>query len=303
MGRLIRHSWIKGPGSARIQTEFSVLTGEGADDMYVPHGISHKKKRGVMSYENIIFEVKEDRAFLTINRPPMNILNIATMEEMNDAITSLTDNKDVKVLVLTSAGEKAFSAGVDVTEHTADKVEKMLRVFHDVFRNLSKLDQVTIAAVKGFTLGGGCEVAIFCDMIFAADNLKIGQPEIKLAAIPPIALLIMPQLIGLKKASELLFTGKVIEAAEAERIRLVNKTVQLDTFDGELIDVIQPLTEQSLVGLKFSKKGGQLGLATSFPDGLEKIEKMYLEDLMASEDSHEGLKAFMEKRKPTWKNQ
>ncbi len=256
-----------------------------------------------MSYENIIFDVKKDRAFLTINRPPMNILNIATMEEMNDAITSLIDNKEIKVLILTSSGEKAFSAGVDVTEHTEEKVEEMLRVFHDVFRNLSKLNQVTVAAVKGFTLGGGCEVAIFCDMIFAAENLKIGQPEIKLAVIPPIALLIMPRLIGLKKASELLFTGKIIDAAEAERIGLVNKTVPLDTFDEELINFIQPLAELSLIGLKFSKRGIQLGLETSFPKGLEKIEKMYLEDLMASEDAHEGLKSFMEKRKPNWKNQ
>jgi cyclohexa-1,5-dienecarbonyl-CoA hydratase len=256
-----------------------------------------------MSYENIIFDVKEDRAFLTINRPPMNILNIATMKEMNDAITSLNDNKNIKALIITGSGEKAFSAGVDVTEHTEEKVEGMLQVFHDIFRNLSKLNQVTIAAARGFTLGGGCEVAIFCDMIFAADNLKIGQPEIKLSAIPPIALLLMPRLIGLKKASELLFTGKIIDAKEAERIGLVNKVVPLDSFDAELVSFIQPFSELSLIGLKFSKRGIQLGLETSFPEGLEKIEKMYLEGLMASEDAHEGLKAFMEKRKPIWKNQ
>jgi cyclohexa-1,5-dienecarbonyl-CoA hydratase len=253
-------------------------------------------------YENIIFETKDNKAFLTINRPPMNILNIATMEEVNDVLTSLSGNKDIKVLVISSTGEKAFSAGVDVTDHTEDKVERMLQVFHNIFRNMSTLDQVTIAALKGLTLGGGCEIAIFCDLAIAADNLKIGQPEIKLSVIAPIALLILPRLIGLKKTSELLLTGKIIEAAEAEQIGLINKAVPLASFDTELENFIQPFTELSLVGLKFSKKGINLGLETSFLEGLEKIEKIYIDELMVSEDAHEGLKAFMEKRKPLWKN-
>ena len=253
-------------------------------------------------YENIDFETKEDKAFLTINHPPLNILNISTMEEMNDALSSLIGNKEVKVLVISGSGEKAFSAGVDVADHTEDKVEKMLQVFHDIFRNLSKLDQVTVAALKGLTLGGGCEVAIFCDLIIAADNLKIGQPEIKLSVLPPIALLILPRLVGLKKASELLLTGRIMEAAEAEKIGLINKVVPLTSFDSELESFIQPFTELSLVGLKYSKKGINLGLETNFLEGLERIEKIYLEELMTSEDAHEGLKAFIEKRKPLWKN-
>jgi len=254
------------------------------------------------SFEHILFEIKDEKAFLTINRPPLNILNIAAMEEINEALTSLQGNQDVKVLIFSGTGEKAFCAGVDVSDHTEDKVGRMIDVFHDIFRNLSKLDQVTVAALKGLTLGGGCEVALFCDLIIAAENLKIGQPEIKLSVLPPIALLIMPRLVGLKKASELLLTGKTINAAEAERIGLVNKTTSLDNFDQELENFIQPLTELSLVGLKYSKKGLTLGLQTSFSEGLEQIEKMYLEELMASEDAHEGLKAFLEKRKPLWKN-
>jgi cyclohexa-1,5-dienecarbonyl-CoA hydratase len=253
-------------------------------------------------YENIIFETKEDIAFLTINRPPLNILNIPAMEEINDALNSFAGSKEVKALVISGNGEKAFSAGVDVVDHTEDKVEKMIQVFHDVFRNLSKLDQVTVAALRGLTLGGGCELAIFCDLIFAADNLKIGQPEIKLCVFPPIALLMLPRLVGLKKASELLLTGKIIEAQEAEQIGLINKVVPLASFDSELQSFIQPFKELSLVGLKYSKKGINLGLETNFLEGLDKLEKIYLEELMASEDAHEGLKAFMEKRKPLWKN-
>ncbi len=254
------------------------------------------------SYSNILFEIRGDKAFLTINRPPVNILDIATMEEMNDAIVSLIDNTDVKVLVLTSQGDKAFSAGVDVADHTKDKAEQMLEAFHAIFRNLQDIDAVTVAACKGLTLGGGCEVAIFCDLIFAADNLKIGQPEIKLSVIPPIALLILPRLVGLKQAAELLFTGKVIMAEKAEKIGLVNKVVPLDSFDSELEGFLQPFSELSLVGIKYSKKGLTLGLETDFKEGLKRIEKLYMNSLMSTEDAREGLNAFMEKREPIWKN-
>lgn len=254
------------------------------------------------NFQNIIFDIKGEKAFLTINRPPLNILNIAVMEEMNKALSSLAGNKEVKVLVISGSGEKAFSAGVDITDHTADKAEKMLQVFHDIFRNMLKIDQVTVAALRGLTLGGGCEIALFCDLAIAADNLKIGQPEIKLSVIAPVALLILPRLVGIKKASEMLLTGKIIEAAEAEKMGLVNKIVPLASFDSELEIFLKPFSELSLVGVKHSKKGIQLGLEASFLDGLERIEKTYLKELMATEDAHEGLKAFMEKRKPLWKN-
>lgn len=254
------------------------------------------------SYNNIIFSIEGDTAILTINRPPMNILNIATMEEMNDVLDNLTGSTQVKVLVISGTGEKAFSAGVDVSDHTEDKMDRMLEVFHGIFRKMSRLDQVTVAAIKGLTLGGGCEVAIFCDTIIAAENVKIGQPEIKLAVFAPIALLVLPRLVGLKKASELLLSGKAIDAKEAERIGLVNKVVPLESFESDVQEFIQPFLELSLIGIKYSKKGINLGLERNFADGLEKIEKIYREELMASEDAHEGLKSFLEKRKPIWKN-
>ncbi|MCJ7581811.1 MAG: enoyl-CoA hydratase/isomerase family protein [Candidatus Aminicenantes bacterium] len=254
------------------------------------------------SYENILFEIQGDKAFLCINRPPVNILDIATMEEINEVLVSLKGSTDVKVLVLTSTGDKAFSAGVDIADHTEDKAEQMLDTFHAIFRNLQDIDAVTVAACKGLTLGGGCEVAIFCDLIFAADNLKIGQPEIKLSVFPPVALLMLPRLIGLKHAAELLFTGKVITAEKAERIGLVNKVVPLESFTTELDRFIRPFSELSHVGIKYSKKGLALGLDTNFDEGLKKIEKLYMDSLMSTEDAKEGLKAFMEKRAPNWKN-
>jgi len=255
-----------------------------------------------MDYANILFEVKEDTAFLIIDRPPMNILDTATMEEMNEAFRSLRRRKDVKVLVISGSGDKAFSSGVDVSDHTGEKVEPMLRAFHGLFRNLLELDQVCIAAAKGYTLGGGCEVAMFCDLVFAADNLKIGQPEIKLSAVPPVALLVLPRIVGWKHAADLLLSGRVIDALEAQKIGLVNRVVPLDSFDTDLEAFIRPFSELSLVGLKYSKRGMLLGMEMPFLEALEQVEKMYLEELMSTRDAQEGLKAFLEKRKPVWKN-
>lgn len=255
-----------------------------------------------METTNILFESRDSRAYLTINRPPMNILNIATMQEINSVLTSLRQNRDVKVLVIRGAGDRAFSAGVDVAEHTEETVEEMLRVFNEMFRNLDRLPQVTVAGAKGYALGGGCELALFCDLIFAADTLKIGQPEVKLSVIPPVALLILPRLIGLKKASELLLSGKTIDAAEAENIGLVNRVVPAEEFDTQLEAFIQPFAELSLVGLEFTKKGIRTGLEMPFPQALDRVEKMYLQDLMSTKDAHEGLKAFLEKRPASWKN-
>jgi len=145
-------------------------------------------------------------------------------------------------------------------------------------------------------------VAMFCDLVFAADNLKIGQPEIKLSAVPPVALLVLPRIVGWKHAADLLLSGRVIDALEAQKIGLVNRVVPLDSFDTDLEAFIRPFSELSLVGLKYSKRGMLLGMEMPFLEALEQVEKMYLEELMSTRDAQEGLKAFLEKRKPVWKN-
>lgn len=254
------------------------------------------------TFDHIILEIRDERAFLIINHPPLNILNIPAMEEINKAIRSLRGSTDVKVLVLKGSGEKAFSAGVDVSDHTREKVARMLHEFHEIFRSLASIDQITVAALKGLTLGGGCEIALFCDLAVAADNLKIGQPEVKLSAVAPVALLILPQLVGLKKAAELLLSGKIIEAPEALQVGLVNAVFPLQSFDKNLDEYLKSYSELSLVGLKFSKRGIRLGLEKPFWEALKEMEQIYLGELMATKDAHEGLKAFMDKRKPQWKN-
>jgi cyclohexa-1,5-dienecarbonyl-CoA hydratase len=219
---------------------------------------------------------------------------------MNSALDELRNDDSIFVLVLTSAGDKAFSAGVDVADHTEDKVDEMIEVFHGIFKRLDEFSGITIAGVKGAALGGGCEVAIFCDMIFAADNLKIGQPEIKLAAFPPIALLTLPKIIPQKKAFEMILGGEVFRAEEALNIGLVNKVVPLDKFEEELDNFVKIFSSLSGSALKVTKQAFNKVKNLPFKDGLPEIEDIYLNKLMKLADAEEGLKSFLEKRKPVW---
>ena len=254
-------------------------------------------------YQFIIYEVKEGAAYLTINRPPLNWLDVATMKEMNQALDEvLVAGPEVKLLVIQAAGEKAFSVGVDVADHTEDKVESMIEVFHGIFRRLDKLEIPSLAAVKGAVLGGGCEVALFCDLVLAAENIKIGQPEIKLAVFPPVAAAALPAIVGPKKAYEIVLGGEAVRASEALAIGLVNKVVPVDQFADELANFVKRFTSLSGAALRSSKRALKAGVGKSFAAALGEIEKLYLEDCMKNADAHEGLASFLEKRAPVWRN-
>ena len=255
-----------------------------------------------MSYKFIKTEVKNNVGYLIINKPPYNVLDISTMKEMNQALDEFKQRDDLNVLVITAEGDKAFSAGVDVADHTEDKVNDMIETFHGIFKRLYEIPYITVAAVKGAVLGGGCEVAIFCDLIFAADNLKIGQPEIQLAVFPPIALLVLPKIIPTKKAFEIILGGLTYKADEALNMGLVNKVVPLDQFNEELEKFVGNFAKMSRSALKVTKEAFRKVQNLEFKEGLPVIEDLYLNKLMKLEDAHEGLNSFLEKRKPVWKH-
>lgn len=243
-------------------------------------------------------------AWISINRPPLNVLDIPTMEELNNALVAVKARElEVRALVITAEGDKAFSAGVDVADHTEDKVAYMIEVFHQIFHNLDALQIPTIAAVKGAALGGGCELAIFCDMVVASDRLKIGQPEIKVGVFPPLAVVMLPRLVPEKRAFELIAGGEVIRAEEAVALGLVNKIVPAENFDAEFGTFLRVFTTLSGAVLRSTKSALRAARGLPFADALRQVERIYLDELMVTGDAKEGLSAFLAKRAPVWQDQ
>ncbi len=254
-------------------------------------------------YKTINFQVDGAVARLALNSPPFNIINMAMMAEMVEALESLKDQPGVRALVIEAVeGSKAFSAGVDVADHTADKVHDMIYSFHRIFRLLDELNIPTLAVVNGAALGGGCELAIFCDMIVASERAKFGQPEIKVGVFPPIAAVMMARLMPRNLALELLLTGENIKADEAYRLGLVNRVAPPEELSAAADELIGKLTGLSGSILRYTRKAASLGATGSFAEALDAVEKLYLDDMMQAHDAHEGLDAFMEKRPPVWQD-
>jgi len=252
-------------------------------------------------YQHIKTETAGGVATLILAREPLNVLNIAMMREINEFLDSLAGDGDLKVILIKAEG-KAFSAGVDVGEHLGDQVVEMIEVFHGIFRRLEALGLVSIAQVQGAALGGGCEVAAYADLVVASQKAKFGQPEIQVGVMPPIACLILPRMIGPKKAMELVLTGQVVSAAEAKEMGLVNQVVPPQELEAATSELVSQLTRLSAVSLKQTRRAALIGLGQDEEQRLASIERIYLEEMMTSHDAEEGLKAFLEKRKPEWKN-
>ncbi len=254
-----------------------------------------------MSYENIILETENHVSRIIINQPPLNILDIETMAEIIGALKEIQQLEAIKAVVLIGAGTKSFSAGVKVQDHLPGKVKEMLRVFHGIFREMLNLKQPIIAVVNGHCLGGGCELAMFCDMVIASDKSTFAQPDIALGNFAPLALAAYPSFIWRKKVYEFLFIGDTLSAKEAEAIGLVNRVVpesDLKRTEEELVGKLQNL---SSVAIEASKMAMAVTFNEQFEKALDAIEGIYMEKLCPSADGLEGLEAFVEKRKPVWK--
>ena len=258
-----------------------------------------------MAYENILYEVKEGIATVTFNRPKaLNALNGALLAELSQALDTIVADEDIRVLVLTGAGDKSFVAGADISElATFDslKAKSFARKGHDIINKLQLLPITVIAAVNGFALGGGTEIAIACDFIYASENAKFGQPEINLGLIPGFGgTQRLPRLIGTNMAKELIFTGKMISAVEALQLGLVNKVVPQDKLMEEVLITAETVASKGKVSLREAKqavnKGMNVDLATGCGIEIDAFSLCY-----ASSDAKEGTSAFLEKRQAEFK--
>ena len=241
-------------------------------------------------------------ATVTLNRPPLNILDIQTIDRLGKAIEELASDPGVLIIVLRGAGDRAFSAGVAVQDHTPDKVVPMLESLHGTIRRLRDLEAVTVAAVQGHCLGGGMELAMSCDLVVATDDACFAQPEIELGCYPPVAAALLPSRIGAGLTLDLALTGRTLTCEEAERLGLVARRVPSGKLDEAVQELAAQITTKSAPVVRLAKKAVRAGRDLPFSEALAETERIYKEELLPLEDMAEGAAAFLEKRRAVWRN-
>jgi len=258
-----------------------------------------------MAFETLLVTREGGIVTVTVNRPKqLNAINLTMMRELDEVAAGLEDDADARVVIFTGAGDRAFLAGADIsgfqglTPITAltfgQKIQRL-------YSRIEALSQVTIAAVNGFALGGGCELTLCCDLVLAAETARFGQPEINLGLIPGAGgTQRLPRLVGLHRAKEIDFLGEMIDAQEAYRIGLANRVVPADRLMAEARALAEKILARPAVALRMIKEAMNEGYDLDLPKALA-IEAKAWAVAFASEDRTEGVTAFLEKRKPAFK--
>ena len=249
-------------------------------------------------YQRLTYELSGTLARITLNNRPLNVIDCRLCDELLLAFCDAERHSTITAIVI-QGSERAFSAGVDIASHDPHVFEPLLRKFHKVIRAIATSCKVTIASVRRHCLGGGAELALVCDLIYAADDAVFGFPEIKLASYPPVAMVVLPSVIGQKRAAELLLTARSLTAKEALEMGLVNGiAADPDTL---VTETLARLQQMSPAALAIAKEAFAPWDAKCFEKGLARSEQIYLDELMRTEDAKEGIKAYVEKRRPVWK--
>jgi len=259
-----------------------------------------------MEFKNILYTKEKGIAKIIINRPEVrNALNQATRWEIREVVEDIKKDKNVRVVIFTGAGDKAFVAGADITEFKGATPtimeERAATTGQQLFNDIESLPMPVIAMINGFCLGGGCELAMACDIRIASEKARFGQPEINVGIIPGAGgTQRLPRLVGWGRAKELIYTGRIIDAAEAERIGLVDKMVPADKLEETVNQLAETIVGKSPLIVNIAKKTINRGMYTDLAAGLS-YERSNLAFCFSTEDQKEGAAAFLEKRKPEFK--
>jgi cyclohexa-1,5-dienecarbonyl-CoA hydratase len=258
-------------------------------------------RRKPEEFEFVKFGVDKNLARITLHRPEHNLLNEAMLREIADSIILAGNHEDVKLIVLDSAC-KVFCGGIDVGEYTSQRVFQMLDAFHAVFAGMLEIGKPVICVVNGPAIGGGAELAAFGDLVVATPKARFAQPEISLGVFPPLASTVLPFLVGPKTALELVLTGEPVTAERALELGMVNRLVPEAQLESAVKDLVTRISAHSGPVLAMAKKAILGGVGLSLKDGLKQSMNIFLNELYRLEDSQEGVRALVEKRKPNWKN-
>ena len=252
-------------------------------------------------FQFVKLRVQGGVARMTLDRPEHNLINEGMLRELADGIGWVGEKDEVKLIVLDSAC-KVFCGGIDVGEYTSQRVFQMLDAFQAAFAAMLEVGKPVICVVNGPAIGGGAELAAFGDLVVATPKAKFAQPEITIGVFPPLASTILPFLVGPKIALELVLTGEPISAERAHELGIVNRLVPEEKLEKTLSDLIGRISAHSAPVLTMAKKAILGGMGMSLRDGLKHSMNIFLHELYRLEDSQEGLRALVEKRKPQWKN-
>jgi len=248
-------------------------------------------------FSRITVEVRPPVARITLNHPPLNVIDVKMMDELRAVLEQIEARSELAAIVF-AGSERAFSSGVEIAEHTAEKIRDTLAAFHSVIRSVVASRKLTIASVRRHCLGGGAEIALVCDVAYASPDSVWGFPEIKLACYPPVASVALSAIVGQKLAAEMVLTGRTLTGTEALAAGLVNGVAE----DPETLvqECIQRVSQLSPAALAVAKKAFYAWDAIHFDKGLAKAEQIYFDELMKTADAHEGIAAFMQRRRPNW---
>ncbi len=249
------------------------------------------------TFTRLLVELKAPLARITLNNPPLNVIDVPMMGELRVALEQIEARPEISAIVFSGSG-RAFSCGVDIAAHTPDKVRDMLAAFHGVIRAVVGSRKLTMACVRRHCLGGGAELALVCDIVYASPDSVWGFPEIKLACFPPVASVALSAVVGQKLAAEMILTGRTLHGQEALAAGLVNAVA--DDPETLVDECLQRVSQLSTAAIAAARKAFYAWDAIHFDKGLARAEQIYLDELMKTADAQEGIAAFMERRRPKW---